>query len=82
MATSLVVISAFFNSFYRSGTQQRQISLCFLISLKKYAFSPDEWIFFFRKVIATFSATEMMRKFVLSLAEKNTDFVLSAHDGV
>lgn len=38
--------------------------------------------FFFRKVIATFSATEMMTKFVLPLAAKVTDFVLSAHDGV
>lgn len=37
---------------------------------------------FFRKVIATFSATEIMAKCVLSLAAKNIEFVLSAHDGV
>lgn len=42
----------------------------FACLLKKKAFSSDEWLFFFRKVIATFSATEMMTKFALSLAVK------------
>lgn len=88
MDMSLLEISAFFFPFYRRDTQQRQISLCLLVCLKKYAFSSDEWLFFlgrwffFRKVIATFSATEIMAEFVLSLAAKNIEFVLSAHDGV
>lgn len=82
MDRSILAISAFLNSFYRSDTQQREISLCLLVCLKKKAFSSDEWLFFFRKVTTTFSAAEMMTKFVLSLAAKNTGFVLSAHDGV
>lgn len=40
------------------------------------------FFFFFRKVIATFSVTEILAKSFLSLAAKNIDFVLSAHDGV
>lgn len=49
---SLLDISAFLNSFYRSDTQQRQISLCLLVCLKnRHFFFSDEWLFFFRKVI-------------------------------
>lgn len=70
MDRSILAISAFWNSFYRSDTQQREISLCLLVCLKKKAFSSDEWLFFFRKVTTTFSAAEMMTKFVLSLAAK------------
>lgn len=54
--------------------------VCLFVKKKK-AFSSDEWLFFCRKVIATFSATEMMTKFAV-FGSKNTDFVLSAHDGV
>lgn len=57
--------------------------VCLLVCLKKpQTLSSDEWLFFFRKMTATFSANEMMKKCVLSLAAKNIHFVLTAHDGI
>lgn len=48
----------------------------------KYAFSSDEWLFFFRKMIATFSANGMIKRFLVSLAAESVDFALTTHDSI
>lgn len=78
--------SGSFYSFYKSDTHSDKLAcVCLLVCLKKNnkinAYSSDEWLFFFRKETATFSANEMMKKFVLSLAAENMDFVLTARNG-